>query len=565
MLTSLSIGNFKAFGGIQKVPIRPITLIFGANSSGKSSLIHALLLTRHALETGDWNARRTALGGDSVDLGGFGAYVHRQRLETPVTLHFDLAIPADSTNLPEALRLGREVSLEIEVGAESDYCGNRLREGAPRVLRGRVRAGDSELVSFVHRQAEPLVQALGPNNLGALDQWARRGYRIERLSLDHPVFQAVAESQESRPDEDWMLRESLPRRSDLAWESLQGDIGLVADAGDLIPRRIEYLGGDADLKAQWARPSLPETRVGASCRLLRSLERLLEAVNGLLTRDLRSLQYLGPLRSLPPRYFEARDPSDANWVAGGAFAWEVVRRDEAVRGEVNKWLGPKGSLQVPYALTTRSWLDLEGAKSAIARELRAIRRDFPNKDMLDTDKPAGGGPAKDFICNLCSDKSLEWRRSLALLDQRNGAMVSHRDVGIGISQVLPVLVQAYGNQQKLVAIEQPEIHLHPGMQAELGDVFIESALGERRNTFLIETHSEHLILRIMRRIRETHLGKLPKEKNLAPVKPTDVAVLYVERDGDHGLVREFPLNERGDLVKAWPGGFFEEGLREMLP
>jgi hypothetical protein len=98
----------------------------------------------------------------------------------------------------------------------------------------------------------------------------------------------------------------------------------------------------------------------------------------------------------------------------------------------------------------------------------------------------------------------------------------------------------------------------------LGDIFIESALGERRHTFLLETHSEHLILRIMRRIRETYLGKLPKEKNLPPVKPSDVCVLYVEKLGPRSIVREFPLNEMGELVKAWPGGFFEEGLREVL-
>ena len=93
-------------------------------------------------------------------------------------------------------------------------------------------------------------------------------------------------------------------------------------------------------------------------------------------------------------------------------------------------------------------------------------------------------------------------RELALIDQRTNTVVTHRDVGIGISQVLPVLVMAYGSHGKLLAMEQPEIHLHPALQAELGDVFIEAALGERDNTFILETHSEHLILRLMRRIRE---------------------------------------------------------------
>jgi len=129
--------------------------------------------------------------------------------------------------------------------------------------------------------------------------------------------------------------------------------------------------------------------------------------------------------------------------------------------------------------------------------------------------------------------------------------------------VLPVLVHAYADRGQIVAIEQPEIHLHPELQAELGDVFIEAALGERQNTFLLETHSEHLILRIMRRIRETHAGALPK--GATPIKKKDVSILFVEPDAARCIVREMPLNEQGELVKAWPGGFFEEGLREVLP
>ena len=115
---------------------------------------------------------------------------------------------------------------------------------------------------------------------------------------------------------------------------------------------------------------------------------------------------------------------------------------------------------------------------------------------------------------------------------------------------------------KLLAIEQPEIHLHPALQAELGDVFLESALGGDGNTCLIESHSEHLLLRIMRRMRETSTGKLPD--GVPEVRPEDVMVLFVEPDGSQSIVREMPLNERGELVKAWPGGFFEEGLREIF-
>jgi predicted ATPase len=165
-----------------------------------------------------------------------------------------------------------------------------------------------------------------------------------------------------------------------------------------------------------------------------------------------------------------------------------------------------------------------------------------------------------FVKRVSSE--LDKINELILMDNRTRTQVSHRDVGIGISQVLPVLVTAYASSNKILAMEQPEIHLHPALQAELGDVFIESALGERRNTMILETHSEHLILRIMRRMRETAQKKIGPGQ--LPVRPSDVAVLYINADSSGAKVLELRLDNEGTLLDPWPGGFFEEGFRERF-
>ncbi|MEA1878027.1 MAG: AAA family ATPase, partial [Bacteroidota bacterium] len=152
-------------------------------------------------------------------------------------------------------------------------------------------------------------------------------------------------------------------------------------------------------------------------------------------------------------------------------------------------------------------------------------------------------------------------QELVLFDKRTNTQVSHRDVGIGISQVLPVLVTAYASSNKIIAIEQPEIHLHPALQAELGDVFIESALGERNNTFIIETHSEHLILRILKRIRETTRDK--NEKTPA-ITPENVALLFVDVTQAGSTIQELRIDEQGRLIDQCPGGFFEEDFEELF-
>ncbi len=165
--------------------------------------------------------------------------------------------------------------------------------------------------------------------------------------------------------------------------------------------------------------------------------------------------------------------------------------------------------------------------------------------------------------SLSSDDESQFAVSLV----RKGTTIKTKinDVGYGISQILPVIIECIASIDKPILIEQPELHLHPALQAELGDLFIDSAI-EKKNTLLIETHSEHILLRIMRRIRETNNGTLPE--GATPIKAEDVSVVYVESietEGDrHSIIREMPLNDQGELVKAWPGGFFEEGLREIF-
>jgi predicted ATPase len=100
------------------------------------------------------------------------------------------------------------------------------------------------------------------------------------------------------------------------------------------------------------------------------------------------------------------------------------------------------------------------------------------------------------------------------------------------------------------------------VQCEIADEFIRS-YKEDNNEFLIETHSEHLLLRIMKRMRHTAEGKKDRDKTL-DLTPDDVCLLYVNTDGKSTWIEELELDEDGSLLDPWPNGFFEEGHRERF-
>jgi len=129
---------------------------------------------------------------------------------------------------------------------------------------------------------------------------------------------------------------------------------------------------------------------------------------------------------------------------------------------------------------------------------------------------------------------------LMLRDNRTGVYVAATDVGFGIGQVLPILVEgilaATKRRMSILCVEQPELHLHPRLQANIGDFLIQTnKLG--RCQWIIETHSEALMLRIQKRIREKAIA------------PSAVSVLYVNPVGKSGSeVRKLEIDEDGNFL-----------------
>jgi len=136
-----------------------------------------------------------------------------------------------------------------------------------------------------------------------------------------------------------------------------------------------------------------------------------------------------------------------------------------------------------------------------------------------------------------------------LLIKSNGETANLKDVGVGVSQVLPVIVAAlFAKPGHIVMVEEPESHLHPLAQSQLAELFAKIS-AEHGVQFIVETHSEHLFRRVQTLIAKKELS-LDKG-----------AMYFVEREGKSAKLRSLTLDEFGQ-VNNWPDKFFGDSVGE---
>ena len=557
MLTAIRLGNFKAFGPTQRVPLKPLTLVFGPNSAGKSSLIHSLALAHEARRSGNLDTFRTDIGGTSIDLGGFRQYVFRRDPSHRVDWAAEIDVIKLSGQLSEMLDSIHTAAVSVNFGLPVDNFGYAPIDALTELVSYKVEGDGSDLLRMSRRPGGNL--------------------QLDRLASDHPVFRQILEAIVKRDTPTPYLRSEDQE----VFDDVIADLipHLNVKTGHFLPDGIESAseqlesGTNAMLFPTGRGSRTQNINEAVRFYLPNILNELLKGLNHAVGEQIGRLHYLGPLRSYPPRHLAFSEHDDANWHAGGGYAWDVLRRDWNVRKEVNKWLGANW-LETNYELVLRELIAINQLDKPLSTAFETFEYDDQVLGLEVDYDDTSGQPSLQYPVIKDSDEAISRIRAciemsdvdkfpeLILIDKNTQTVVSHRDVGIGISQVLPVLVSCYGLHDQIVAIEQPEIHLHPALQAELGDVFIQSALGEQHNHFILESHSEHLMLRILRRIRETAVKGSCTD--IVPITPDDVSVLYVEPAPEGAQVVEIPITEDGDFARPWPRGFFAERVNELF-
>lgn len=574
MITGIAIENFKGIRDRVEIQLRPITLLFGANSSGKSTILHALQYAREIFERKNLDPDKTIGTGDFVDLGGFQQLVHGHDLNRSITLRLSFTPgPQFLDDEDPAIGMVDYDALDEYLELDSLMTTYLQRLVAPAAPSVEVK------VSWSHQFEKPFVSQLqlfdGEDWIAAIDSEAsgkrvmlriNEQYKAPSIAEWYALHLADIEDDETLQQiKDGVIPKGIiDQLRSLAYDPRTPCIQvLLAPFRDLVETDGQgniYVGGIEDaLVTENDHPQWPLknneweqlflTTIGKVpansfyLQMAKALRDLLLAPIRRVTESLTEARYLGPIRDLPERSFHPpRYPDSSRW-ASGLGAWDVLAsEDDKLLESANAWLSSPDRLNTGYEIGVKRFKKIDTSD-------RLIRDLLTGRAFDDVDE----GARFDI-------ESIATESEIVIHPVDSTLELKPNDLGIGISQVVPVVVTALDGENRLLSIEQPELHLHPKVQAEIADLFVE-AIHSRKHQLILETHSEHLILRLLRRIRESEKGVLDPDRQL---RTEELGIYYAKQVDGCTQLNRIDVDVNGEFIQPWPDDFFEIDFYERF-
>ncbi|SDZ59588.1 DUF3696 domain-containing protein [Pseudomonas sp. NFIX28] len=475
MFHMLSVENFKSFSAKQSVKLAPITLIYGPNSSGKSSLIQSLMLLKQSL-TRPSEQGGLVSNGEYVDLGDYAAMAHNHSVDSEMKFSYSYSTLsnvfrhdwfAGSVSLPKGSK-GQIATHELTYMLSGK--GKKSKNEEFTYLSNiKTSYGDDKNNAFELNLRSDLISRENAEKTQRLKH--ARGFHFTTAESRDSIFSFFSRMKGISKD---YHKEIVKGLNDVSFRS---DLNYATPSSVTIKDKIESGFGAA------------------------LMNNLVTIVAKEIQEAFNSITYLGPLRSHPSRFYAPKgDQSGSVGKQGENTARFIYEKSPDITGKINEWFS---NFEIPYTLTAES---------------------------------IGSAVTGSVIC-------------LQLKDLRTDVVVGPSDVGFGIGQLLPIIVEGIVRGESTICVEQPEIHLHPRLQAHLANFFIETS---KTNQWIIETHSESLMLRMQNKIRQKEIA------------PSDVSVIYVQPTKSGAQIIEIPMDDDGDFLVEWPEGFFEERFKETF-
>lgn len=443
MIDYLRIENFKCWKDTTRIKLAPITVLFGSNSSGKSSIGQFLMMLKQSVESSD---RKSVFftGNDhsAVDVGLPSDIIFKKDKSLHIKFEYGWKL-----NSKDELSLNNAITKEKKSIKEIRFTSDiKLIKDSQKL--------EVEALEYELKDTKGLITDIELRQKQASKKLA---YGLES---ENYAFKRV------------------PGR---VWD---------------ISNTVRFYGFPDEAVAYYQNADF------------------LQNINLAHEKLFSSIYYLGPLRNRAKRLYTWPGSIPRDSGISGEDAISAILASKSEGREIN--LKP-------------------GSQYKMLEEIVAI--ELKKMSLID-----------DFKLNAISKDRQDFE--VKIRTRGSDQYVDIPDVGVGVSQVLPVVVELfYAPPGSTIIIEQPELHLHPSAQAALADVVIdairagEKTKGRRNIQLIIESHSEYFLRRLQRRLAEDKIDL------------DDLAAYFIKYQEGEAHIDPLQIDLFGD-IKNWPDGFF---------
>lgn len=472
MLTNITLENFKAFQKLDNLKIKPITILCGTNSCGKSSILQSILLMKQTLESTN-PKQNLLLNGRFVKLGYFKDIIFRKQKDAEITL--SLEFKNGSFNTFEYGVLGGNAHTTT---SHAPFDHNYITHIELK-LSNFLQDNNYQLSSLIIKLSSHWDDITKSENLG----------EIQILHIKGDKY-------------------------NIKWRNVRIDNSYIGEFTESINFSNLFT-----FKISFPKELTAEERINRFQPYV-NLFLVLKAVNDVLKDIYAKYSYIGPLRGEPEREYIYRDEvvEIGNKGENAAFLY-LSERDNLLKNQyffnsTKNTFDKKEQILLKDALN--EWLTLMKIENFDAEIINRIIYLSQNASKYDTTK------------------------------------VGIADVGFGVSQIFPIILEGLRmDTESTLLLEQPEIHLHPNLQMQMADYFIALALSGKN--VMAETHSDHIVNRLVRRIVEDDTLNLKNLVCIYFIKPSENGAIYEEINID---------DTKG--ITNWPADFFDQTTTESL-
>lgn len=513
MINEISLENFKAFNQLKGLNIKPVTILCGANSCGKSSVLQSILLMKQSLESRNLN-QPLLLNGRFVQLGTFPNIIFEKDPDREISFEFlskirteymteyifkgqrqipwrdifrEMLTERDYSDKDTEYDVRFKVSLKAE--KEEENTNNLIKPFTIKRLGFKFEAKNSWKKIFQYLLAFSLKESESISSL---------------LSIQNEkIFPSISLEMTHDAEDSYMIKWKklrLKTENEDEEEVIENDCGELSasiDFANVFPIAI---------KTDEKRRQPLETVISLG-------------IAEVMKKIFDSYSYIGPLREKSSRKY--------------------IFEDEILE------IGLKGENSA-YIYLTEQYTDID-------------EHYFYDKSS-DAFIPKHGlklGPAVQQWLNAMNIKAFDPESLGEMISLRLNSSLSSKirvnvaDVGFGVSQIFPIILEGLRMPRGYtLLLEQPEIHLHPNLQMQMADYFISLALSGKN--IIAETHSDHVVNRLVRRIVEDESGQLQ-----------DLIGIYFLKSSENGAVFEEIHIDESQGITNWPEDFFDQTATEQ--